>query len=103
MSDKFEKPLNQWVEEDVPVQRNEVDLSTGKVTTVTRMEKQRTMYIDAPKQKYRCRDGEHVFYVRDKHKWIFSCNKCPFSRKVYPTTYRFVDGKLIHKITGRAI
>jgi hypothetical protein len=105
---KFEKPLNQWIEEDVPVRKNRFipdanDPTRGRITTVVEMQKQKTMYIDAPKQHYRCKDGEHVFYVKDKHKWIFSCQKCTYSRKVYPTTYKFVDGKLIHRETGRVV
>lgn len=105
---KFNKPLNTWIEEDIPVQSKQFipdpdNPSGGRITTVTKMEKQRTMYINAPKEKYRCRRGEHVFRVRDKHKWIFSCTICPYSFKAYPGSFKFEDGKLIRRETGLAV
>lgn len=103
MPKPFDKPLDVFIEEDVPVRKNALDPKTGRITSIVQMEKQRTMYMDVPKEHYRCKSGEHNFEVTDTHKWIFSCTKCTYSRRVYPTTYKFIDGKLIHKQTGKAI
>lgn len=99
----FDKPLNTFIEEEVPVKKNRFDPQSGRITSVTQMEKVKTMYIDAPAVKHRCKDGEHVFKCVDNHRYIFSCLNCRYSRKVYPTTYEFKDGKLIHRITGNIV
>lgn len=105
----FKKPLGQWTEEEVPVERYSYDPEKKRITRTTEMEKRKVMYIHAPKEKYRCKEGEHVFIVVDTHKYIFRCINCRYNRQVYPTTYRFVrasedphnkTGYLIHKVTG---
>lgn len=95
--------IGEFVEEEIPVQSIKFDPETKSVSMVTKMEKQKTMYIDAPKEKIRCKDGEHVFKVVDIHRYIFSCINCRYSRQVYPSTYLFKDGKLIHRITHKVI
>ena len=100
--------LGEFVEEDVPVQGINYDPETKKVSIVTKLEKQKVMYIDAPKEKIRCKSGEHVFKSVDPHKGIFACTKCPYHRQVYPSTYEFrltgdKVGILVHRITGKVI
>lgn len=101
----FPKPLNEFIEEEIPVQKIHFDPETKKVSVMTSMEKQKVMYIDAPPQKMRCKDGDHVFKCVDNHRYIFTCtNKgCHYSRQVYPTTYKFENGKLIHRFTGKVV
>jgi hypothetical protein len=105
MEEKFDKPIGEWIEEDVQVLKHKFDLEKKRVVSVYEMEKQKTMYINAPKEKYRCKNGEHEFVCIDKHKYIFSCTKCQFCRKVYPTKYMYNSKtkKLIDKSTGIAI
>ena len=99
----FPKKLNEFIEEEIPVQKINFDPDTKKTSIITTMEKQKVMYIDAPVQKMRCKDGDHVFKSIDPHKGLFSCTKCRFSRQVYPSTYKFENGKLIHKFTGKIV
>jgi hypothetical protein len=104
MSDKFPKPLNVFVDEEIPVKRFNLDPETNKITTSDEVAIARTMYIEAVPEKYRCKTGEHYFEptIPLGH-YIFKCRNCPFSRKVYPTTYRFENGKLIHKVSSQAV
>lgn len=99
-NDKFSKPLNQWIEEEVPVTKNRINPKTGKVTSVVQLEKVRTKYIESIPKLQRCSSGEHIFKCVDQNRYIFSCIKCSYSRQVYPTTYKFENGKLIHRYTG---
>lgn len=101
----FNKPLGQWIEEDTVVKGLDFDPKTKTVSVQDKIVKTKTMYIHAPKDKLRCKDGEHVFAVVDKHKYIFQCKNCRFSRKVYPTTYRFDEatGALTHKYTDARV
>lgn len=99
----FPHPLDTWIEEDIPVKRNKIDPDTGKVTTTTQLEKVKTKYMNVPPVKHRCQDGEHIFRVSDPNRGIFVCTICPYARQVFPTTYEFKDGKLIHRITGKII
>jgi len=95
--------LGEFVEEEIPVQKVKFDPDTKSVSMITKMEKQKTMYIDSPKEKVRCKNGEHIFKSVDPHKGIFGCTKCRYFRQVYPTTYKFEGGKLIHRISGKVI
>lgn len=99
----FPHPLGVFIDEEVPVKKFNYDPEKKRVFSTYQMEKQKTMYIDAPKEKHRCKDGEHNFVPVNPKKGIFSCTKCTYSRQVYPTTYMFINGKLIHRITGKVI
>lgn len=95
------KPLGEWTEEDIKVKSIDYNPETKRATVVDKIEKQKVMYVYAPKSKFRCKSGEHTFHVIDKSRWLFACDKCPFVRKVFPTTYRLTeDGHLQHKVTG---
>ncbi len=104
----FPFPLDTDIEEQIPVKKLGVDIDedgNAKVSVKTVLEKQTVRYMNVPKEKHRCKDGEHVFRVFDSGKWMFACVNCPFVRKVYPTTYRFdeASGKLIHRRTGQSV
>lgn len=99
----FPKPLGEFIDEDVPVKKFQYDPNTRRIFSSYQMEKQKVMYIDAPKEKHRCKDGDHLFHVINPRKGIFSCSKCPYSRQVYPTTYKFIKGQLIHRVTGKVV
>lgn len=92
--------LGEFVEEEVPVLKNSFDTNTGKVTSSYQLEKVRTKYVNAPKQKVSCKTGVHSYKVLDVHKWIFGCVNCPYSKKAFPTTHKFIDGQLISKATN---
>jgi hypothetical protein len=93
--------LNEWVEEQIEVPSHEINPHTGEVKKSTKVETVKSIYIDPPKQKLRCSD--HYFESIDIHRYLFACKKCSFTRQVFPTTYRYEDGKLINKETGRVV
>lgn len=106
----FPFPLDQDIEEQVPVKKivvDEIDEKKGsaRFSVKTVMEKQTVRYMDVPKTKVRCGDGSHQWRPFDIRKGLFACIKCPYVRKVYPSTYRFdkETKQFIHRITGRAI
>jgi len=103
-------PLDTDIEENIPVKKITVDeidekRGTARFSVKTVMEKQTVRYMNVPKVRIRCPDGEHVFRILNKPKYLFACTKCPFVRKVYPSTYKYDQstGKLIHRVTGRAV
>lgn len=100
---KFPFPLDVDIEEQIPVKKVKFDPKTERITSVYEMETRITRYMDVPKEKHRCKDGEHEFKCIDGGRGIFNCRHCPFTRKVYPSSYKFIDGKLIHKQTGRVV
>lgn len=104
----FPYPLNTDIIEQVPVQKVSVDeidekRGTAKFSVKTVMEKQTVRYIHAPKNKYRCKPGDHMFRVLDRKKGVFGCVHCQFAARIHPANYRFKDGKLIHRRTGRIV
>lgn len=102
-NDEFPHPLDVDIEETIPVKKFKFDPKTKRTTSTYELEKVTTRYMEIPYEKYRCKTGEHTFKCVDNTRYIFSCVKCPFSRKVYPTSYEFIKGKLISKTTGRAV
>lgn len=101
-------PLDKDVVEQVPVTKyvSEVDEAGQIKTSVKSVMEQRTVrYTHVPKERVRCNTGDHVFRILDNRKYLFACTKCPFVRKVYPTTYTFdaTSGKITHRITGQSI
>lgn len=107
MSDKFDKPLDEWIEEDIMVRElvPELDEKTSRIKMNYKdvPYKQKTMYVNPKSQTAKCEDGQHAWICIDKHSYLFTCTKCPYKMQVYPTTYDFSGGHLIHKATGRVI
>lgn len=104
----FPFPLDTDIVEQVPVKKVGVDIDeNGKVNVKVKtvMEKQTVRYMHVPKVRVRCPIGQHFWRVYVMRKWLFACTKCPFVRRVYPGTYRFIaeTGKLINKKTGQEI
>jgi hypothetical protein len=100
MADKFPLPTNVWTEEEVPVKKTKFDPKTGKTFSSYELEKVKTMYIDAPKEKLRCKNGDHIFECINGSKGLFKCTNCPYHRQVYPSSYMFLNGRLVNKRTG---
>jgi len=109
MTQKFDKPTNEWIEEDI-----EINVMTPKVNPeMGRVEfkqtkqkaKRKTFYSDSPNKKMICADGEHVFNCLDKGKYIFKCKNCDWHKIAYPVTYRFnkQTGKLTHRVTNNQV
>lgn len=103
--DHPEIPLNTFIEEDIPVQKIKFDIETKKITRVTELEKQRTMYIEAPFKKLRCQPGQHVFRVLDNHKYLFGCKSCKYKVRVNPAYFSFDSktGYLTSKTSGERV
>lgn len=103
-------PLDTDIEEQIPVRKVVIDsidekAGTAKFSVKTVLEKQTVRYMNVPKSKYRCKDNEHTYRILAARKWLFGCTKCPFSRRVYPSTHTvdLTTGIIIHKATGRRI
>jgi hypothetical protein len=98
----FDKKLNEWIEEDVPVRRLVPKESKGGVRfdLVTQMEKQRAIYVDAPPVRVGCKKGEHEWYMANKHTYFCKCRKCSMGRSIFPVTHTIKDGHIIHLVSG---
>lgn len=107
MTKTFDKPLNEWVEEEVMVREvvPEVDEKNNKVHLTYKdvPHQQKTMYVQPKTSIAKCEDGQHNWLCIDRHKYLFSCTKCPYRYKAFPITFDFKDGHLIHRVTGQVI
>jgi len=109
MTDKFDKPTNEWIEEDVeiPMMTPKVNPEKGRVefTQSNKKAKRRTFYSDSPNKKMVCPEGSHVFYCIDKGKYIFKCKNCDWHKIAFPVTYKFnkETGELIHRVTNKRV
>ena len=90
---EFDKPLNQFIEEEVEVDvvRPLIDENNPEHKTfVRRKEKftQKTMYLDIKPKQIMCPEGEHDF-VPTLVPNRFACEKCKFNVVAYPHKARY--------------
>lgn len=93
---------NEWIEEQVPVQKTAFD-DKGNKTSVTEWHTQKVMYVDVKPRKVICADGQHVWFSKDIHKYQFGCKHCTRTVIAYPVSYEFKDGVLTHRDTGQTV
>lgn len=107
MTEKFDKPLNTWIEEDVEIKvmTPQFDIKTGstKLKEETKKVKQKTFYSNNPTNLVIC--NKHHYVLQDKKKYIFKCTKCGWHKVAYPVTYNYnpETGELIHRETGQIV
>lgn len=104
MSKKFDKPVNQWIEEDVEVKvmTPVFDPKTKNVTIKEEVKtaKQKTYYAQSKPSTIVC--SEHIYRCKDKGKYLFKCTKCSWHKIAYPVSYRFdpETGILTNRVSG---
>lgn len=106
MSD-FDKPLNQWVEEEIEIPSFEPVVNEAEkrveYNQVMKKATRKTYYSDSRPRQLICND--HFFYPEDKKKALFACNRCRYKKIAYPVTYRYnpETGKLTHRVTKKTV
>lgn len=104
MAEEFDKPLNEWIEEDVDVKvmTPTFDPETKKVELKQEIKrvKQKTYYSDSAPTRLVCTD--HVYRCIDKGKYKFKCVKCDWHRIALPVSFKFDEatGILTRRDTG---
>ncbi len=95
--------LGEDVMEEIPVKKNSFDPKTNKVFSTYQLEKVQTRYVHAPKETVSCKEGGHLYRIADPKRWMFVCTRCPFARRAFPTTHKFIKGQLINKATNQPV
>lgn len=109
MTDRFNKPLNEWIEEEVEVPSFEPivneKMKRVEFKQTTRKATKKTFYAKSEPRKLLCSSGEHFFYPKDRKKSIFACNRCGFHKVAYPVTYKYNQdsGQLQHKVSKKIV
>lgn len=107
MKEQFDKPTNQWIEEDVNVEVTtpKFDEKTKTVSMEKEIKtfKQKTYYAESIPTKIVC--NEHVYKCLDKGKYLFKCTKCDWNRVVYPVSFKFDEatGILTRRDSGERV
>lgn len=107
MSDKFDKPLGVWIDEEVNVRtfEPEVDEKNKTVKIVAKDKKyhQKTIYVDSKPSTIVCK--EHIYFCADKGKYLFKCRHCAWHRVALPVTFKFdpETGILTRRLTGERV
>lgn len=104
MIKEFDKPLDEWIEEEIEVPTIEPVLNkSGKVVKLKktiRKATQKTFYSRGKSRKVLC--GDHEYYSLDKGKYLFRCKHCDWRMIAPPINFKFDEktGKLTHRETG---
>jgi hypothetical protein len=101
---KFDKPLEEWIDETVEIPVIEPVLNKNnqiEYKETTKKFKQKTFYSNKTPTRMVC--GDHHFICVDKANYIFKCTKCDWHYKSHPITHRFDEkrGKLVHRKTNQ--
>ncbi len=91
--------LDTWQEQDINVVVNKpvFNKKSGKVRikSVVKKHKERVFNTQGIKTKLSCKEGNHYFVMKDKHKYIAKCKYCMLCRKIYPVTHDIVNGQIV--------
>ena len=102
---EFNKPTNQWIEEEVEVKvmTPTFDPVTKNVTLKEETQKatQKTFYSDSIPNTVICSD--HVYVCLDKGKYLFKCTKCSWHRVAPPVGFKFDEATGILTRRGTSV
>lgn len=110
LDNEFNKPLNQWVEDEIEVPSYEPKLNKKEkrieFTKTTKKVTRKTMYVNSIPRKFSCADG-HKYFCLDKKKYIFKCinRGCDWHIVARPIDYKY-DQKtkdLFNRHTGEQV
>lgn len=103
-ANNFPHKLNTWIDEEIEIEKIDFNPDTKSFSKGTHIEKLKVKYLNIPKKKYRCKEGEHVFKPLNKGKYVFGCIKCQYARQVYPGVYKLTPkGHLISIASGKRV
>jgi hypothetical protein len=99
---KYPFKLDKWEMEESEIDVNvpDIDVKTGKVVGFKKESMpiiERVYRSEAKSQQLVC--GDHNYECVDKHKYIFKCTRCSYSRIAYPCSYDLLEGKLVPRET----
>lgn len=108
MADQFNKPLDKDITEyeEVDAIHVVVDPDTKKPALKKVTEKIPITVRYSSKSDPRiasCGEGKHDYYMKDKHKHIASCRKCPKNRFLRAVFETIKDGQIIDRATKTVI
>lgn len=108
--DKFPKPLDQWVDEEVEVPvMTAVHDRRGNIVGIkqsTAKRKVKTIYTKAEPRAVACAQGKHNWFMKDRHKHIAACKnpgctKHRYLRAIFETIDK--EGHIIDRDTKQII
>jgi len=107
MTDKFTKPLDEWVKEPKEIDVIEPVIEDGRVTGLQKGK--RTVYetvrytrIGKPK-KVSCGDLQHSWHIPDKHNHVAHCKNCSKRYFIRAVFEKVKDGKILNRDTNEPI
>lgn len=104
---KFDKPIGQWIDEEVKVtsMRPVVSDYGGKTRVdfkaVETIENQKSIYIESKERQIGCAKDKHDWFMTDKNTYLVKCHFCELRRRISPLHHDIRDGKIIHLATGQ--
>jgi len=100
----FDKPLNKWIYEPRDVDTLQYNNNSQSFKKSKKTVWSKVKYIKSIPKNYRCSSKHHVYRMIDKSAWIVQCNKCGFSRQVFPGKFQLTkQGRLINLSTGQYV
>jgi len=94
--------LNEFIEEKVPIKVHSLN-DKGELEEKTEWHTQKVMYLDPKRTKIVCKPGDHNWYSKNIHTYLFACHNCKRTVRAFPVSYNFKDGVLTHKETGEVV
>lgn len=108
MSNKFDKPLGEWVEEEKEMPVFEAVLNKkGEVVGLkegSRKVKQKMLYSQVGQpEKVSCKPNHHDYYIPDPHVHVAHCRNCSKRKFIRAIFEQVKDGKILNRDTQHQI
>lgn len=105
MADKFDKPLGEWIEEEVEMSSYAPILNRKQEVVGLKQVKKKvplkTMYTQmSDAQKIDCGKGNHQWFIPDRNVHIAHCPNCKKKRMIRAVYDRIEDGKIYNQDSG---
>jgi hypothetical protein len=103
MRNKFDKPLDQWIEEPKEIEYETYVVKDGKPQKerVKETVYEKVKYLDAPTKKFTCAPGQHDYFMFDRVRHVAKCNKCPKHKFLFASSQTIRKGKIMDRLTGQ--
>ena len=107
MPKKFDKPLNREIEEEREVIYPKFSFGKDgkpKLEQGTKVIKERVKYVEmGGARKFSCNDGQHQYFMLDRHKHIAKCENCTKHRYLRAAYETIKFGHIIDRETNTII
>ncbi len=99
MTDKFDKPLDTWIEEPIEIATMDPVIKNGRVVGIQQGKRTVTQQVRYSKlskpQRLSCKPDKHNWYIPDPHEHVAHCKNCVKKQFIRAVFEKVENGKIL--------